>query len=146
MLTIIRATIKIALFSTYASKFGVWKWVFGWFHCIRCCNLYLLKIIFNHCILHHKFSKKKTKNKVFNMIGLSEVRLIYGSHKLQIVVTRKGFCLWKAKKMKRKCGDLQYVYPTKPKLQPQHLFCYKSSFFFHQMIYTFYSQDKHKTQ
>ena len=33
-----------------------------------------------------------TINKRFNMIGLSEIRFVYGSHKRQIVVARKGFC------------------------------------------------------
>ena len=33
-----------------------------------------------------------TINKRFNMIGLSEIGFIYGSHKLQIVVARKEFC------------------------------------------------------
>ena len=69
-----------------------------------------------------------TKNKVFNAIGLSEIRFIYGSHKPQIVVTRKEFCQGKADK--KKCGDLQYVFLTKPRLQPQHLLCYKPSSFF----------------
>ena len=64
-----------------------------------------------------------TKNKVFNAIGLSEIRFIYGNHKPQIVVTRKGFCQGKADK--KECGDLQYVFFTKPRLQPQHLLCYK---------------------
>ena len=33
-----------------------------------------------------------TINKRFNMIGLSEIKFVYASHKLQIVVAREGFC------------------------------------------------------
>ena len=66
-----------------------------------------------------------TKNKVFNVIG--QVHL--WERQAPDCSSKKRVLLGKGRKRKEKCGDLQYVYPTKPKLQPQHFFYYKPSFF-----------------
>ena len=90
MLTIFRAAIKIALLIVNTKI--LWCMVVGlWVIPLH----KVLQFLFfennlYHRILHHKFWKM-TKNNVFNVTSLSEIRFIYGSHKLHIVVAKKGF-------------------------------------------------------